>query len=135
MLFEDIARNWASASLLMRALLDAQETPYVHVLQPNQYHTTRSFTPEERAIALDATSGFKAGVEQGYPALVAEAAARGLGARTGSSTGPMSSTPNRRLVYGDNCCHYTRVGYLRLADFIARAVLMVPGPWHGATTR
>ena len=35
-LFEDIARNWAKASLLMRAMLVAQGTPYVHVLQPNQ---------------------------------------------------------------------------------------------------
>ncbi len=132
MLFEDIARNWAKASLLMRAQLVAQGTPYVHVLQPNQYHTSRSFTAEESAVALNAASPFKPGVEQGYPALVAEAAAQGLAANTGFFDGTHIFDNEPTAVYGDNCCHYTRVGYLRLADFIARSVMTVSGPWHNA---
>jgi hypothetical protein len=130
MLFENIARNWAHASLLMRSMLAAQGTPYVHVLQPNQYHTSRAFTAEESAVAIHAASPFKAGVEQGYPALLAEAAAQNLTVRAGffDATHIFDSEP--APVYIDNCCHYTRVGYLRLADFIARAIMTGPGSWR-----
>ena len=130
MLFEDIARNWAKASLLMRTMLSVQHTAYVHVLQPNQYHTSRSFAPAESAAALSSSSPFKPGVEQGYPALVAEAAAQGLTSRTGFFDATHVFDTERLPVYEDNCCHYTRVGNLRLADFIARAVMATSGPWQ-----
>ena len=132
MLFEDIARNWARASLLMRTMLAAQGVAYVHVLQPNQYFTSRSFSPEEAAVALNTASPFKPGVEQGYPALLAEAAAQSLGAQTGFFDATGSLDGETAPVYIDNCCHYSRVGYLRLADFIARAVMSVGGPWRSS---
>lgn len=133
MLFEDIARNWARASVVMRTTLAAQGTTYVHVLQPNQYFTARPFTTEEAAVALTADSPFKSGVAQGYPALLKEAAAQGLDARTGFFDGTHIFSAESAPVYIDNCCHYSRVGYLRLADFIARAVMAVAGPWRTAT--
>jgi hypothetical protein len=130
-LFEEIARNWAQASLLMRSMLAAQGVPYVHVLQPNQYHhTARSFTVEETTVALSKESAFKTGVEQGYPALLAEAAAQRLAGRAGFFDGTRIFDAEPAPVYIDNCCHYTRVGYLSLADFVARAIMTVPGPWH-----
>ena len=129
-LFKEIARNWAQASLLMRSMLAAQEVPYVHILQPNQnHHTSRSFSAEEMTVALSEESAFKAGVEQGYPALLAEAAAQRLAGRAGFFDGTRIFDRERAPVYIDNCCHYTRVGYLSLADFIARAIMTVPGPW------
>jgi len=133
MLFQEIARNWAQASLLMRAMLAAQGTPYIHVLQPNQYHTSRAFTAEEAAVALHADSPFKSGVEQGYPVLLAEAARQNLPARAGFFDGTHIFDGEPAPVYIDNCCHYTRVGYLRLADFVARAIMTAAGPWRGAT--
>ncbi len=84
MLFQEIARNWAQASLLMHSMLAARNVPYVHVLQPNQYHhTSRSFGAEESAVAFSSESAFKSGVEQGYPVLLAEAATQGLATRAG----------------------------------------------------
>lgn len=71
------------ATVVMRTMLEAQGIAYVHVLQPNQYYTSRRFTPEESAVAINAASPFKSGVERGYPALLAEAAAQALEARTG----------------------------------------------------
>jgi hypothetical protein len=135
LLFEEIARNWAQGSLLMRTMLAAQRTPYVHVLQPNQYHTSRSFTSAESSIALNATSPFKAGVAQGYPALLAEAAAQEMGAKTGffDATHVFDAEPSP--VYSDDCCHYTLVGNLRLAAFIARAVMAAAGPWNSPVGR
>jgi hypothetical protein len=131
-LFQEIAHNWAQASLLMRAMLAAMDIPYVHVLQPNQYHrTTRSFSPEESAVAISADSAFKSGVEQGYPVLLSEAASQGLATRANFFDGTRIFDMEPAPAYIDNCCHYTRVGYLRLADFVAHAIMTVAGPWHG----
>lgn len=130
-LFKEIARNWAQASLLMQSMLAAQKVPYVHVLQPNQYHhTDRSFTAEESAIAINQESAFKTGVEPGYPALLAEAAAQHLDARAGFFDGTRIFDREPAAVYIDNCCHYTRTGYLHLADFTARAIMATLGPWR-----
>lgn len=130
-LFKEIARNWAQASLLMRSMLAAQQVPYVHVLQPNQYHRTgRTFSAEEAAVAMSEESAFKAGVEPGYPALLAEAAAQRLEARAGFFDGTRIFDKEPAAVYIDNCCHYTRTGYLHLADFVARAIMTTPGPWR-----
>ena len=131
MLFQEIARNWAQASLLMHSMLAARNVPYLHVLQPNQYHqTSRSFGAEESAVAFSAESGFKSGVEQGYPVLLAEAATQGLATRAGFFDGTRIFDTEPAPAYIDNCCHYTRVGYLRLADFVARAVISAAGPWR-----
>jgi hypothetical protein len=130
-LFQEIARNWAQASLLMKAMLAAKDIPYVHVLQPNQYHhTTRSFSAEESAVAISADSAFKSGVEQGYPVLLSEASSQDLGARANFFDGTRIFDGEPAPVYIDNCCHYTRLGYLRLADFVARATMTVAGPWR-----
>jgi hypothetical protein len=134
MLFQEIARNWAEASLLMRSMLAARSVPYIHVLQPNQYHrTSRSFSAEESAVALSPESAFKSGVEQGYPVLLAEAATQELATRAGFFDGTRIFDTEPGPVYIDNCCHYTRVGYLRLADFVARAIISVAGPWRSTS--
>ena len=57
------------ASLLMQQMLSSRGARYVHVLQPNQYFTTRPFAPGEAEVALADESPFKPGAEQGYPAL------------------------------------------------------------------
>jgi hypothetical protein len=116
----DIAEGWMQASLLMQQMLVARGARYVHVLQPNQYFTTRRFSPEEAAIALIAGSPFKPGAEQGYPELVARA---GAFAKAGVRfvDGVHLFDGERAPVYIDNCCHYTRRGYEILADAIAGA--------------
>jgi hypothetical protein len=129
MLYDDIARQWAEGSVLMRDLLAARGTPYVHVLQPNQYSTSRAFTPQEAQVALNAASPFKAGVEQGYPALLAEAASRGMTSRTGFLDATRIFDRESAPVYVDNCCHYTSSGYRLLADAIANTVVSLDAPW------
>jgi hypothetical protein len=132
MLYEDIARHWAQASLLMRDMLAARGTPYVHVLQPNQYRTSRTFTPEEARTALNAASPYKTGVEQGYPALLAEATSRGMTRQAGFVDASHIFDNEPTPVYIDNCCHYTSTGYRLLADAIANAVMSVDSPWAQA---
>lgn len=125
--FAEVARQWAEASGGMQALLAARGIPYVHVLQPNQYASTRAFSDAERRAAFIDASPFKPGAEQGYPQLRDEAAQRILrerGVRFVDATGVFDRTSEP--VYWDNCCHYTRRGNEILADAVADAVL-APG--------
>ena len=114
--FEDIAANWRAASLLMQQLLAAQSVPYVHVLQPNQYYTSRVFGDEERKVALNEASPFKPGAARGYPFLE-------KALEPGAFNAVHVFDTERAPVYVDDCCHYTVTGNRLLADFIARAVL------------
>lgn len=132
MLYQDIATNWATSSILMNELLAARHVHYFHVLQPNQYYTTRTFREGEADVALSNDSPYKTHIELGYPALVREA-----------ESGPLKTTvrffnathvfDNERMpMYMDNCCHYTLVGNYRLADFIARSILGSHVSWRQA---
>jgi hypothetical protein len=121
--FADIAANWQASSAAMEALLTPRKVPYFHVLQPNQYYSTRTFSEEERKVAFNDASPFKAGAQRGYPYLEKALERRGLNAVHvfESERGP---------VYVDDCGHYTVMGNRLLADFIARAVLTSPGAAH-----
>jgi hypothetical protein len=120
-LFRDVAAQWVESSLLMNALLRTRGVPYFHVLQPNQYFSSRRFSDAERAIAFSSDSPFKDGAEKGYPALVAAASA--LTGREQFLNGVTIFDEETRPVYMDNCCHYTLAGNQVLADYVARAIV------------
>jgi hypothetical protein len=126
-LYRDIARGWARSSILMQQMLAPSGARYVHVLQPNQYFTTRPFAPGEEAVARVADSPFKTGVEQGYP-MLQQIMQSGELARAGVAAvdGTHLFDQERAAVYIDNCCHYTRRGYEILADAIAAALASSP---------
>lgn len=128
-LYADIAREWMEASRVMHDTLAARGIPYIHVLQPNQYWTTRPFSPAEDRIAHNAGSPFKKPVEAGYPVLVDAAAKTGLASKEPflDATGLFDREPAQ--VYEDDCCHYTVRGNELLARFIADRILETPGPW------
>jgi hypothetical protein len=114
--FTDIAANWQASSAAMQQLLTSRKVPYFHVLQPNQYYSTRTFSDEEKKVALNDASPFRAGAQRGYPYLEKMLEPRGLNA--------VHLFDNERApVYIDDCCHYSVTGNRLLADFIAKAVL------------
>ena len=115
-LYEDIAANWRAASEQMQQLLAARRVPYVHVLQPNQYYSTRTFSAAERAVAFNDGSPFKEGAARGYPFLEKALEPGALNAVHLFDTATDA-------VYVDNCCHYTVAGNRLLADFVAQAIL------------
>ena len=121
--YEDIAANWRAASVLMQQLLATRGVPYVHVLQPNQYYSTRAFTTAERTIAFNDGSPFKEGAAIGYPFLEKALEPAALNAVHIFDTA-------RDAVYVDDCCHYTVAGNRLLADFIAKAILAAPRATH-----
>ena len=114
--YEDIAANWRNASVLMQQLLATRGITYVHVLQPNQYYSTRAFSTAEKTTAFNDGSPFKEGVANGYPLLEKALEPGALNAVHIFDT-------VRESVYVDDCCHYTSTGNRLLADFIAKAVL------------
>jgi hypothetical protein len=124
----DAANGWSEASALMHTMLAARGVPYVHVLQPNQYFTTRSFSAEEAKVARSDASPFKKAAEAGYPVLVAES--EGLRARVNflNATGIFDREP--AAVYIDDCCHYTLRGNQLLGAAIAKQILSSKGPWN-----
>jgi hypothetical protein len=131
-LFEDIARNWVSASTLMNALLSPRRVPYFHFLQPNQYYATRTFGEEEARTVLNDTSPYKPSVEKGYPVLVAASQSSAQTSATRFFDATHIFDREAAPVYMDNCCHYTLVGNRILADFIAASILRSDGAWSAA---
>ena len=107
--FADIAANWSSSSMLMGQLLASGVHPYMHVLQPNQYYTTRAFSEDEKKVALNDGSPFKPGAQQGYPFLEKTL-------EPGALNALHIFDHERAPVYIDDCCHYTLTGNRLLAD-------------------
>jgi hypothetical protein len=115
--YADIASGWATGSLLMRDMLAARGTRYLHVLQPNQYFTRRVFSDEEARVARNDEQPFKQPVERGYPELTRAAAA--FAGREEFLDGTTAFDGEAAAVYEDDCCHYTDRGYEILAELIA----------------
>jgi len=108
--------------------VEARGGAYFHVLQPNQYFTTRRFGSAEAAIAINNASPYKTSIEEGYPALMAAAPTL---TDAGVAFVDATSVFDRldAAVYMDDCCHYTLEGNRALADLIAASILATPGPW------
>jgi hypothetical protein len=123
----DAAKGWSEASTLMHTILAARNVPYFHILQPNQYFTTRAFSAEEAKVARSDASPFRKSAETGYPVLVAESEALKSRVNFLNATGIFDRESS--AVYIDDCCHYTLRGNQLLADAIARQILSAKGPW------
>jgi hypothetical protein len=100
----------------MGQLLASRGIRYVHVLQPNQYYSTRVFPDEERKIAFNDASPFKAGAERGYPQLERQL-------EPGALNAVHLFDRERAPMYVDDCCHYSVAANHLLADAIASSVL------------
>lgn len=129
-MFADIAALWTRSSLQMRDLLATHGSAYVHVLQPNQYFTTRRFSEAEAATALSDASPYKRSVEEGYPVLQAEARSTLVGNKVSFFDATAILDREAEQVYVDDCCHYTLTGNRLLAEFIVTAIRSTPGPWN-----
>lgn len=115
-----IVNQWIAASKAMASIASSINADYVHVFQPNQYHSNRVFSLSESKIALrpDQDYAYARGVQLIYPrmeARITEEAAQGF--RILNAVAIFDTEP--RQVYADTCCHYTDVGNQLLAEFIA----------------
>ena len=122
-----IVQHWAVSSRLMHDICRSQQIMCVQFLQPNQYHSGKSFTADELEWAVTSTSPYKRGVEAVYPLMTQQArelANAGLPVIDATSAfdqvGP--------TVYADSCCHYNLRGNLILKDIVVDALLMAKEP-------
>ena len=102
----------------MDRLARANETPYFHFLQPNQYvPDSKRMNAEERALAFRPNFRRRPDVERGYP-LLQQAARRLLsgGVRVTDLTAIFSDVSEP--IYRDYCCHVNA----RANEILAREI-------------
>ncbi|HSN74633.1 MAG TPA: hypothetical protein VL334_06000, partial [Anaerolineae bacterium] len=121
-LYEQIATEWADASILMHTLLQSRGIPYYHFLQPNQYVSLKPFSAEEQRTALTEGHPYRVGAELGYPALLAQEQRLVQNGVDFHSAVAIFDDEDSTL-YSDDCCHFNTLGNEILADFIADAIL------------
>lgn len=115
----DLVDLWLHSSRLMHEMLEGSGARYLHVLQPNQYHSKKTFSPREQQIALRPEHPYSKAVARLYPRLVERS--REL------SEGGVAFLDATRVfdevrvdVYSDSCCHYNDVGNRILVDLIVK---------------
>ncbi|HBB95704.1 MAG TPA: hypothetical protein DC054_09970 [Blastocatellia bacterium] len=119
---EQIVASWASASLMMKQLLDQRHIPYFEFVQPNQYHPTgRVFSKDEATIAINPASNFRVPVTKGYPLLLAEI---GRMQQNGIAVQSAVNVFDRvsEDVYVDDCCHFNARGNRVFGEYVANAI-------------
>jgi hypothetical protein len=121
--FREIVTSWSTSSLLMKQLLAQRNISYFEFIQPNQYEPTgRTFSKNERAIAIIESSNFRPGVVKGYPLLLAELAKlQQAGVNVQSAINAFDKVDG--AVYEDDCCHYNERGIQIFGEFVAGGIV------------
>ena len=122
-LFGKITRNWVETSKLMRDTLAAENIPYFHILQPNQYYQTeRVFSEAEQQIAWSDDSPYDKAVRQAYPMLIENINLLKLdNINIMNAVNVFDQTLD--TVYIDDCCHYNPLGEKILSEAIAEFII------------
>jgi hypothetical protein len=116
-----LVSEWVRGSQLMALLARWKGAHYLHVLQPNQYASRRSFSDRERRIAFNDASPYREHATALYPVLRERGAAlRQGGIEFRDATDVFVGVSE--IVYADDCCHFNQRGNDLLADFVVEAV-------------
>ncbi|MGB3404192.1 MAG: hypothetical protein WBA77_16025 [Microcoleaceae cyanobacterium] len=122
-LFQKIINNWVETSKLMRDTLAAENIPYFHILQPNQYHQTqRVFTEAEQQIAWSEDSPYDKAIRKAYPLLIENInLLKQDNINILNAVNIFDNTSD--IVYIDDCCHYNPTGEQIFSDAIAEFII------------
>ncbi len=117
-LYEASSSHWARSSVMLNNMVASQGGVYVHLLQPNQYFPgSRPAGADNVKTVINMDSLFKPEVEHGYPYLrSAGHTLQQSGIRFYDMT--LLFKDDHSPVYGDNCCHFTREGNVKLVQAI-----------------
>jgi len=114
---------WRESTRQLARLSKANGIRFFSILQPNQYAGHHIMTAQEKKLAWNARSPFKALVEKGYPLL--RAAGRQLQDEEQVPYDDASDVfdATRRSIYTDDCCHFGSVqGNRLLAQRVAQVL-------------
>lgn len=113
--------GWFNGSIALAALARGAGARYLHILQPNQW-----FPPEQGYVPLDPNHPYEWAadlVRKGYPMMRTRLPAlRAAGVRVFDAS-PLLVGHENRLVFIDDCCHYTKEGYAILFRALADQIL------------
>jgi hypothetical protein len=122
-LFEQIINHWVETSKLMRDTLAAENIPYFHILQPNQYYQTqRVFSEAEQQIAWSEDSPYDKAVRQGYPLLIEQINQLQM-EKINILNAVTVFDQTSEMVYIDDCCHYNPVGERIFSEAVAEFIV------------
>jgi hypothetical protein len=131
---DNVVRAWLNGSLAMAGMARGFDTPYLHVLQPNQYFSKAKFTEEQRKTVLNLQSPPVASLVPAHYRAYLERAdvLRKNGIEFFDASGVFDGSDGS--VFHDNCCHFNEAGNKILAAAIADRVMAVLDR-HGARAR
>lgn len=121
--FDKISSHWARSSVLIKKLLDQNNIPYFHFLQPNQYYQTqRVFSEGEKQIAFSDQTPYNEGVKLGYPKLLEKT--KKLTKNQVNFFSAINILDNvKEPVYVDSCCHYNDIGQRVFLEYIGDSIV------------
>jgi hypothetical protein len=119
---EMVVRAWINGSLGMAGMAREFDTPYLHVLQPNQYFSKAKFTEEQRKTVLALQEPPVASLVPAHYRVYLERAdiLKKKGIEFLDATGVFDTSDGS--VFHDNCCHFNEAGNKLLAAAIAHAI-------------
>jgi len=127
---ERVADTWSNNSIAMAAVAASIGARYVHVLQPNQYISSKQFTDREvgqRNVLGEGDAPLREIVPRGYLAYLKRADAM---KKHGVNFVPAVRLFDRlnEDIYYDWCCHFNERGHRLLDLLIQRTVLLAVDP-------
>ncbi|MCP5051328.1 MAG: hypothetical protein GY940_29450 [bacterium] len=121
-LLKKVLSLWAESSLLMNRAMQGRGR-YFHFLQPNQYHSKKTFSAQEQKSAIDHQLAYSFLVKLGYPVFLEKLEElRRQGLPVFSAAGIFDDI--KETLFIDNCCHFNRLGHERFAGFIAERITL-----------
>jgi len=112
---------WIRSSILMRDIAEQNGALYLHVLQPNQYHSKKTFSAKEREIAIKPEHPYARAVKELYSVLISRSTELSVeGVKFIDATPVFDDITD--IVYADSCCHFNDEGNQRLVDRIVGEV-------------
>lgn len=118
-------RLWEQSSKQIWKLVNGLGMEYYHFLQPSQHveNSKRILSAAETALLTQPAdySLYQPAIEQGYPLLIE------TGSQMSNGNLPFMNLTQlfkyqQQSTYADNCCHYTLLGYERVAEKMAKTI-------------
>jgi hypothetical protein len=112
---------WLQSSILMHDIAERNGALYIHVLQPNQYHSKKTFSAKEKQIAIRSDDPYSRAVKELYPVLIRRSLdLEEEGINFVDATQVFDAVNS--IIYADSCCHFNDDGNQLLVDLIVRQI-------------
>lgn len=127
-MYDHITNLWKNSSWQLHHLCQGRGIPYVHCLQPNQYHlNSKPLSPRELKEYYCPDEGHAQAVTRAYPLLISagsDLVSRGVAFHDLTQL----FQDQTETIYSDYFCHYNAAGTRMLAEAVADRVVRAIAP-------